>query len=195
MHALGRTSPGSTQIEAELVGFNDHMVVLQRENKELGAIPIAKLSPEDREYLQSKEAMETHDQNLGKMQTWTTVNGLKVVGRIVDYAQREVTIQRRRGRIFVNDQQYDNLPPIYQKILLAVVEHFENFQVANRADLVRWAMGLSGQPKKYNLEGVIIELENGDEYGVPFFLFAEDDRNLLEGGLQRLVGRTRHRRQ
>ncbi len=173
---------GIYKIEAELIGFNDQMVILQRENKELGAIPITKLSAEDREYLKSKEAMETHDQNLGTMQTWTTVNGLKVIGRIVDYAQREVTIQRRRGKLYVNDQQYDNLPPVYQKMLLAVVQHFEDFTVTNKADLDRWVLGLKGQPKKYNLEGVIVELENGDEYGVPFFLFAENDRSLLEPG-------------
>lgn len=173
---------GIYKIDAELIGFNDQMVILQREDKELGAIPIAKLCEEDREYLKSKEALETHDQNLGEMQTWTTVNGLKVVGRIVDYAQRDVTIQRRRGRLFVNDQQFENLPPIYQKMLLAVVQHFENFTVANRADLDRWVLGLRGQPKTYKLEGVIVELENGDEYGVPFFLFSDKDRSLLEAG-------------
>jgi hypothetical protein len=140
------------------------------------------MSEADREYLQSKSALETHDKNLGTLQTWTTVKGLKLVGKVVDYAQREVTIQRRRGRTFVNDQQFVNLPEVYQRILLAVVEHFENFTVANRADLDRWVLSLAGQPKTYKLDGVIMELENGDEYGIPFFLFSEKDRMLLEGG-------------
>lgn len=175
---------GFYKIEADLVGFNDQMVILQRENKELGAFPIEKLSPEDREYLQSKAALEIHQENLGALQTWTTAKGVKLVGRIVDFAQREVTIQRRRGRIFVNDTQYDNLPEVYQRMLLAVVEHFENFPVMNRADLERWVMTLRGQPKTYKLEGVIMELENGDEYGVPFFLLSEQDRQVLQGGYQ-----------
>ncbi len=173
---------GLYTIEAELVGFDDEQAILQRENGELGAFPIEKMSEEDREFLKSKAALETHDNNLGALQTWTTVKGLKVVGRIVDYMQREITIQRRRGKLYVDDKQYDNLPPVYQKILMAVVEHFENFPVTNRADLDRWVFGLRGQPKTYKLDGVIMELENGDEYGVPFFLFAEKDRALLQGG-------------
>ena len=173
---------GLYTIEAELVGFDDETAILQRENGELGAFPIANMSEQDREFLKSKAALETHDKNLGTLQTWTTVKGLKLVGKVVDYAQREVTIQRRRGQTFVNDQQYRNLPEIYQRILLAVVEHFENFTVANRADLDRWVLTLNGQPKTYKLDGVIMELENGDEYGIPFFLFTEKDRALLEAG-------------
>jgi hypothetical protein len=119
---------------------------------------------------------------MGALQTWTTVKGVKIVGKIVDYAQREVTIQRRRGRLFVNDKLYDNLPEVYQRILNAVVEHFENFPVTSRADLDRWVLGLRGAPKTYKVDGVIMELENGDEYGVPFFLFSESDRKMLEGG-------------
>lgn len=173
---------GSYTIEADLVGFNETTVILQRENKELGAFPIDRLSEEDREYLKSKAALDAHRENLGALQTWTTTRGLNLVGRIVDYTQREVTIQRRRGRTYVNDTVYENLPEVYQRILLGVVEHFENFSVANRADLERWVMGLRGEPRTYKLEGVILELENGDEYGIPFFLLAEQDRNLLQAG-------------
>ena len=173
---------GIYTIEAELVGFDEKMAILQRESGELGAFPVEKLSEEDREYLKSKAALETHDKNLGALQTWTTAKGLKVVGRIVDYAQREITIQRRRGRVFVDDTQFENLPPIYQSILMAVVEHVENFPVTNRADLERWVLSLRGQPKTYKLDGVIIELENGDEYRVPFFLFSEQDQAILQGG-------------
>lgn len=173
---------GNYTIEADLVGFNDQTVILQRENKELGSFSIAQLCEEDREFLRSKAALETHDEHLNAMQTWTTRKGLKVVGRIVDFAQRDVTIQRRRGRLYVNDKQYENLPGIYQQMLLGIVEHEENFLVTNRADLDRWVMGLRGQPRTYRLDGVVIELENGDEYGVPFFLLSDNDAALLQGG-------------
>jgi hypothetical protein len=173
---------GIYKIEADLVGFDETTAILQRENKELGAFPIEKLSDADREFLKSKAALETHEKNLGALQTWTTAKGVKIVGKIVDYAQRDVTIQRRRGRLFVNDKLYDNLPQVYQRILNAVVEHFENFPVNNRADLDRWVLGLRGAAKTYTVDGVIMELENGDEYGVPFFLFSEGDRKILEGG-------------
>lgn len=173
---------GFYTIEADLVGFDDKTVILQRANKELGACPIEKLSAEDREYLKTKTAMETHNSNLGTLQTWTLSNGVKFIGRIVDYAQRDVTVQRRRGKLYANDKAYDNLPPVYQRMLMAVVQHQEQFPVNNKTDLDRWLLTLKGQPKTYPLEGVVIELENGDEYSVPFFLFADQDRQLLEGG-------------
>lgn len=173
---------GTYTIDADLIGFDGETAILQRKSGELAAFPINKLSPADRDFLKSKAALETHDKNLGALQTWTTVKGLKLIGRIVDYSQREVTLQRRRGKLYVNDQLFGNLPEVYQKIVMGVVEHFEKFPVANRADLDRWILGLQGQPKTYKLDGVILEFENGDEYAIPFFLFTEKDRKLLAGG-------------
>jgi hypothetical protein len=179
---------GLYTIEADLIGFDENTVILQRANKELGACPIDKLSEEDREYLNSKAAVEAHNSNLGTLQTWTLVNGVKVIGRIVDYTQRDVTVQRRRGKLYVNDTVYENLPPVYQRMLLAIVQYQEQFAVSNKADLDRWVYTLKGQPKTYQLDGVIIELENGDEYSVPFFLFAEQDQELLKGGFDEWLG-------
>ena len=84
-------------LEADLVGFDDETVVVQRADKELGAFPIDKLSDKDREYLKSKDADQTHAENVGQLQTWTMQTGLKIVGRVVDYVRRDVTVQRRRG--------------------------------------------------------------------------------------------------
>ena len=77
----GRMRLGIYTIDADLVGFDDDMVVLQRKNKELGSCPIDKLCKEDREYLKSKEALEIHTRNLDQTQTWVMSNGLKVVGK------------------------------------------------------------------------------------------------------------------
>ena len=179
---------GLYKLEADLIGFDNGMVILQRANKELGSCPIDKLSEEDREYLQSKEAKEIHSNNLETTQTWTMKSGLKVFGRIVDYDRRDVTVQRRRGKIYVNDKLYDNLPEVYQTMLQRIVAHLESIQVPNEAALDLWVRGLRGQPKTYTLEGVILELENGDEYGVPFFLFSEEDQKLLQTGWQAWQG-------
>ncbi len=173
---------GRYTLEADLVGFDDEMVVLQRENKELGSCPIDQLSEEDRAYLKSKEALEIHDANLGKLQTWTMASGLKVIGKVVDYARREVTVQRRRGKTYVNDTVYGNLPDVYQTMLLRVVAILESMEVPDKDSLEKWVRGLRGLPRTYTLEGVIIELENGDEYGVPFFLFSEQDQKVLKPG-------------
>ena len=34
----------------------------------------------------------------------------------------------------------------------------------------------------YTLDGVMLEFENGDLYGLPFFMFSDEDRKLLEPG-------------
>ena len=128
-------------------------VVLQRANKELGSCPIDELSKEDRDFLESKEAQQIHSANLGKMQTWTMISGLKVVGKIVDYARRDVTLQRRRGKTYVNDTVYQNLPDIYQTMLLKIVEHLESIEVPSKLALEKWVRSLRGQPRTYKTRG------------------------------------------
>ena len=173
---------GRYTLEADLIGFDDEMVILQRQNKELGSFPIEQLSKADRAYLESKEAQAIHSANIDQLQTWTTADGLKVVGRVVDYARREVTVQRRRGRIYVNDTVFGNLPEVYQTILLGVVGHLESIPMPDEQALDTWVRTLRGQPRVYELEGIQFELENGDEYGVPFFLFSKQDQVVLQSG-------------
>ena len=173
---------GQYTLEADLIGFDDESVILQRENKELGSIAIEQLSLPDQTFLQSQEAEAIHDENIGQLQTWTMRSGLKVIGRIVDFAKRDVTLQSRRGKTYVNDKTYDNLPEIYQKMLLKIVAQLEGVDMPDARALQSWVRGLRGLPKTLNLEGVIIELENGDEYGVPFFLLSDKDQQILKPG-------------
>lgn len=173
---------GVYHLEASLVGFNDEMVIVQRNDGELGAFPIEALSQADREFLQSKEAEQINTENLGELQTWTMNSGLKMVGRIVDYAKRDVTIQRRRGKIYVNNEVYENVPKIYQLMLPRVVERLESLEKLNQQDFKQWVKDLHGRPQTYTLEGVVLELENGNEYVVPFFLFRPSDRDIVKAG-------------
>ena len=173
---------GKYSIEADLIAFNEDSVIIQRADKELGTVPIEKLSVADREYLKSKEALQTHSDRIDTLQTWMTSDGLAVVGKIVDYTRRDVEIQRRRGKIYVNNTQYKNLPPIYQSILLQIVSSVEGIDVPDLKALDKWVRSLRGQPRLYTLEGVTMELENGDEYSVPFFLLAEQDQAILKPG-------------
>ncbi|MGI9471007.1 MAG: SHD1 domain-containing protein [Rubripirellula sp.] len=179
---IWKDSTGLYTLDADLVGFDRDTVVLQRQNKELGSIAIAQLCPEDQEYLKSKEAQEIHSKNLETNQTWTLASGMQVLGKVVNYDQREVTVQRRRGRIYVGDTLYNNLPQIYQQMLLKVIAHEEAIPMPDRSALDLWVRSLRGQPKTFNLEGVVLELENGNEYAVPFFLFADKDQGLLKSG-------------
>jgi hypothetical protein len=178
-------STGYYRVEADLIGFSETTVVLKKEKDELVAVPIARLSQEDRAYVQSKEAAEHSRRSADVMQTWTMASGLKVVGKVVDYGRREITVQRRRGKTYVNERLLDNLPEIYQRMLPKIVEHFEKTEIEDARELDSWVMGLRGKPRMFTCEGVILELENGDEYAVPFFLFSEDDLRVLRPGSER----------
>jgi hypothetical protein len=173
---------GSYTIEAELFGFDDERVVLQREDKELGMLRIEDLSEKDRAYLKSKDAQGINDRTLKQTQTWTTTSGLKLVGRLVDYARGDIVIQRRRGRIYVNDRRLDGLPELYQQLLPKVIEHFEEVEVPDNRALQTWVRSLRGRPRTFQVEGVILEMENGDEYAIPFFVFSQRDRKVLKSG-------------
>jgi hypothetical protein len=181
-------STGKYTFEADLIGQSDDMVVLQRTNKEkdLVAMPVDKLSKMDQEYLKSKEVAESVRRAADQKQTWTMHSGLKVIGRVVEYGRRNLTIQRRRGKIYVNDRLLSNFPDLQQKMLPKIVAHFEQNDIEDEKDLDTWVITkLKGEAVTYTVEGVILELENGDEYGVPFFFFSQDDLKVLEPGWQR----------
>jgi hypothetical protein len=175
-------STGRYTLDAELVAFDGKTAVLQRADHELVAIPVEKLSDKDREYLKSAQSGDPALQAPEEKQAWTLSDGTKLVGRVVDYATADMTVQRRRGRIYVNDRVLENLPEFYQRLVPQIVAHFERLQRADRRALESWLVRQRSQPRTFHLEGVVFELENGDEYAVPFFLFAEDDLAVLKTG-------------
>lgn len=195
-HADGRAwtdSTGVYRVEADLLGFNDTTVVLKKQNRQMVAVPIEKLSAADRDYLKSKEGLEQSRRSADAMQTWTMASGLKVVGRVVDYGRRDVTIQRRHGAIYVNDRRFDNLPKVWQKILPKVVSHFEKTPIDDKPALDSWMRELQGEQRTYTCEGVMLQLEDGDEYGVPFFFFAKQDLAVLQPGWARWLAADKNR--
>ena len=173
---------GTYSLKAELFGFDDGNVILQREDGDFGMLKVDQLSPADREYLNSPEAGEINRKNIRSAQVWTTSSGLKLSGRVVDYVRAEVTVQRRRGRMYVNDRVFDNLPEPYRKLLPEVIEYFDGVQIPDDRALQQWLLSLRGQPRTFLIEGVILEWENGDEYAIPFFAFSEQDRAWLKQG-------------
>ena len=173
---------GRYTLEADLIAFDDKHVILQRADHHLGAVPIEKLSEADREFLKSKEAADTAARVAGGVQTWTFKNGLMIRGKVVDFARKQVTLQRKRGKIYVNDRVFENLPEVYQRMLPHIVANFEKIEPLDQKGIESWLVRQKGGPRTLTLEGVILELENGDEYGVPFFFFAADDLNVLQPG-------------
>jgi hypothetical protein len=177
---LWTDSTGQYTLDANLVAANDRNVVLQRDDREMVAIPIEALSDKDREFLKSAEAKELLKKSDEQQQTWTLRDGTKITGKIVEFAQRDVTLQRRRGRIYVNDRPLENLPGFYQKLIPQVVAQAENLRQADRNSLEAWLVRQRGQPRTFHLEGVVFETENGDEYAVPFSMFPDEELALLK---------------
>lgn len=181
--AIGRVwtdSTGRYTLDAELVAFSDSTVVLKRADHELVAVPIERLSAQDRQFLKSPDGIKSAGEASGAEQTWALRDGTQLVGRIVDYASRDVTIQRRRGRIYVNDRVFDNLPEFYQRIIPQIAAQFEGLQRADRRSLEAWLVRQRGAARTFHLDGVVLEAANGDEYAVPFELFSEADLKILK---------------
>jgi hypothetical protein len=171
---------GEYRVTANLVGFNDELAILKNSDGELVAFPIEDLSDEDRAFLNSSEAQRIFQAR--PAQTWTFRDGRQVVGHLVSHGDKEVVIRNRLGSIYVNDRVFDNLPEVYQEIIPLVVAHFENRKFADVGEFRRFVQRRGGRPLRYHCEGVLLALENGDTYAIPYFLFADEDRRFLELG-------------
>ena len=120
-------------------------------------------------------------------------SGLKVRGRVVGYARRDPVLRRRACKLYVNDMLVDNLPEIYQRMLPAIVQHYAH---ARRVDSIQRLQGhmeaRRGRPLKITAEGVQLQLEDGNVYAVPFFMFSDDDLQLLQPGWERWLTAEEH---
>ncbi len=176
---------GQYTVKAQLIAYDDEHVVLEKENDELISIATKDLSKQDQEFLKSEKASELLNDSASSLKTWTMQSGLKVKAIAVDFAQRSITVQRQRGKIYVNDRPLANLPAVYQKMVPKIVGHFEGREIDDEQALEKWVRRTPQMKKTFECEGVLLELENGDRYGVPFFFFSESDRNALEPGWNR----------
>jgi hypothetical protein len=175
-------STGRYSIEADLVAFNDTTVILQRADHQLGQVAIDKLSQADRDYLKGKEASAAVKKVAGATQTWTLRTGEKIIGRVIGYAQKQLTVQRSRGNIYVNDRLLENLPKIYQSMVPKIVAQNAHLVRDDRQALEDWLITQKGLPQTFTVEGPKFELEGGDVYVIPFFFFSMGDQNLLKPG-------------
>lgn len=174
---------GNFTLKADAIAFSDSLVVLKRPDGKLVAVELNQLSDADLEFVKSKETQDSASRSADEMQTWTAQDGLKFRGRVTAYGRKEVVVQRLRGKVMIGEEPFTKLDPLHQKVTLKVLSKLENKQLDDAAALETWVKkNLGGQPKQYLLEGVMLELENGDEIGVPFFMFSPDDLKVLEPG-------------
>jgi hypothetical protein len=173
---------GKYTFEADLIAFNETDLVLQKPDKTLVAVDMEQLSAEDQKYVQSKEASEAVDKLHAKKQVWKMRSGLEVIGNVIDYVRKDVTFSMTRGKIYVNDQLFENLTGIQQRVVPLIAAHFTERDITDRAGLFDWLKRRRGEPITFTVEGVQMELENGDMYGVPFFLFSDQALAVLKPG-------------
>lgn len=177
---------GHYTFKADLIAYDSEHVVLQKENKDLVSVAIKDLSDADRAFLKSSEAAEHKGGELDEVQTWKLDSGLKINGKVVEYGQRDLKVKRYlRGDTYVNDRDLENLPPVYQELIPQIVAHFAKQKFEDVDAMNTWLAKQPNGEVEYKCEGVMLELENGDRYGIPFFLFSAADRTTLERGWQR----------
>ncbi len=172
---------GKYAVTGDLLAFNDELIILRTSDGELISMAIEDLSEASRAFMRSEEAVSVLAE-VG-LQKWTLRNGLQLVGQVVSHEARDVTLQRRRGSLYVNDRTVQNLPPEYRKLLPLIVGHIENLDFDDLASMEKWFNARHGfRPVTYHCEGVKLAMRNGDEFLFPYFIFSDSDRRFLEAG-------------
>jgi hypothetical protein len=179
---------GKFKIQGTMIAVDDKEVVIKLDKRtkdhELLAVSIEDLSPADQEYIASKEAADSLKAD-GEKHVWELKNGMKIFGRAVRFVRKDVVMQRRRGKLYVNDRPIDNLPEVYQKMVPHVVEYFEKTTFADQRQFDDWAKSQKTKVHTYPCEGVMIEFPNGDEYAIPFFFMTEQTYATLRPAYER----------
>ncbi|MFO0011770.1 MAG: hypothetical protein ACK553_03430 [Planctomycetota bacterium] len=174
---------GQLKFEGTLIAVDEKEIVLKLDGavkgRELLAIRIEDLSEEDKKWIAAEERQRELASANGK-ESWKLRNGMEIFGRVVDFARRDITLQRRRGKLYVNDRPFENLPEIYRKMIPKIVAQFENRPIENDLQFQSWVIAQGAQARTFTCEGVLFELPNGDEYGIPFFFFQPDELKDLE---------------
>lgn len=178
---------GHYTFTGRMLATSESQVVVLQDDGQLVRVALSDLSEDDQAYVKSKEAQDAMNASDDGMRPWNMKSGLKVNGRVVDFAQEEVKIERNLGRIEVNGQRFDELPGVYQAIVPKVVGHFEGAELETKRDLMSWMNRQAGgaRSRSYKVDGVLLELEGGERYAVPLFLFSAGDESTLKPAWER----------
>ncbi len=183
-------STGRFKIQGEFFAANPSTVVIKKKRDgALVAMEIDKLSSGDQTYvrdhlaeLESTKAGASTD--LQSFQTWTTKEGFELRGKVVAFGSRDVEITRTAGKVVVNGTAFSKLDAYYQHVVLKIVAQYAAPNVKTERDLEQWLRSNQGNVKPIHVDGVKLQLEDGSDLLVPFFLFSEQDLAVLQPGYQ-----------
>lgn len=186
-----KAGDGVYPIKGEAIAQNDTTVIIKRDrSQKLVAVEINELSAEDQKYLERKKQQQTQatpDATAGEWQNWTSASGWEIRGRVLAYGRKDLVVSNQSGAVLINGKAYANFDPLHQRVILTTLSNLEGQEFKSETDLRRFVNSLKGQPKSYPLEGVMFQLESGDQIPVPFFLFSEKDQRVLRSGWENWV--------
>ena len=190
---LGREwsdSTGRLKLEAEFFAASSDTVVIKRRDGSLVGLKIDELSAADLAFVNEKKqqleaAKGTEATDASAFQTWTSVDGFEIRGKVIAFGRREVSVQRIAGLVTVNGTAMSRLNLFYQYIVPKVVAKFADPTVKTAQDVDRWLRSLRTPPPTFTVEGVLMKLEDGSELAVPFFLLSERDLAILNPGWEK----------
>ena len=186
-HAADRVwhdKTGKVEIEGELFARNESTAVIENndDNDSLVSVPIADLSEEDQTFLKESEVKFHSEKAESGMKAWHLRSGKTLNGQVVDYVHHDYAIQRRRGKAYVNDRLYDQLPEGFQHVVNHLVSETYNIQCKDHKDFHAWLIKQHGRTRHIKSDGVLMEFGNGELHPVPFEAFAAKDRAMLQDG-------------
>jgi hypothetical protein len=177
---------------------------VQKPSGELVGIRVNELSAEDREFLRDWQAQRqppvpaateptqapadvpsaavTDTRAVERVQLWTARDGVQLKGRAVGFGRDEIVIDRVTRLISVNGTAFTNLDPASQYVVLKIVAELDDPNVKTERDLDHWVRRQQGEPRVFSIEGVRMRLEDGTAVTVPFFVFSEQDLEVLRPG-------------
>jgi len=173
---------GKHKFEGDLIAANSDTVLVRGKRGDLEAYVVAELSEADQAFIKEYIDAKKDDTNPRKMQTWNGRDGLTFRGRVTGFGSKEVAVSYVSGAVRVNNKPLHEIDEIYQMMIPKIVAEFDDKSVESEKDLRLWARRLLGKTKSFTVDGVMMQLENREDIAVPLFLFADDQRALLEEG-------------
>ena len=170
-------STGIYSTQAALVSFDSDTAVLRKTSGGLVAVPLDRLSLADQQYVRSQSAPGER--------TFILRDGSKLPGRVLDYVQKKVAIQRQYGKIFVDGEPYEFLSTPQLNVVYRLIERQYKTRINSLADFRQWVMQQRGLARELDFTGVLFARASGETLPVPFFLFSVPDQEFLLAGLQK----------
>jgi hypothetical protein len=173
---------GNHRFEGDLIAASPETAVVRGKHGNLEAYIVDQLSELDQNVIKEYIKAKPEEAAPEKTQTWSGREGLSFQGRVTGYGTKALTVAYASGGIRVNKKPINDIDEIYQTMIPKIVAEFDDDSVKSEKELRLWGRKLRGKEKAFAVDGVMMQLGNGDNIAVPLFMFADEDRRALEAG-------------